>query len=190
MDLKSLEALGISAEELTNRIVDRATEQLLTSTGYDEDGEEYTTESRLARKVTDNIKKMVDGKILALAEKHILPNMGSYIETLTLQETNRWGEKTGKPVTFIEYLTERADVYMREEVNHSGKTKEQEGYSWSKSTTRVAFMVNQHLHYSIETAMKQALANANSNIAKGLEEAVKIALASATEKLKVAVSTK
>lgn len=192
MDIKQLEALGITAEDLTDRIVERATEELLTTVRIDEDGEEAgRTRSSLARKVEDNIRKHTDAKIQALAEQHILPNVANYIESLTLQETNRWGERTGQKLTFIEYLTQRADAYMREEVNSNGKSKQEEGgYSWSAHSTRVAHMVSKQLHYSIETAMKAALAHANSSISQGLEGAVKIALANATASLKVAVTNK
>lgn len=194
MDIKTLESLGVSAEDLITRIVEKATEELLSSTAYDEDGEptggRYRTD--LARRIEANIQKHVDAKINALAEEHILPNVSAYIEGLTLQETNRWGERTGQKLTFIEYLTQRADAYMREEVNFEGKSKAENGsgYSWSKASTRVAYMVNKHLHYSIERAMTEALTLANSSIAQGLEEAVKIGLANATAGLKVSVQNK
>lgn len=189
MDLKSLEALGITADVLTDRIVDKAVERLLSSNNFDEDGEEYVVPSGLKQRLDKAVKVQIDGKIAALAEQHVLPRVSEMIENLTLQATNNWGEKTGAPVTFIEYLTQRADAYMQEPVNHNGKTKTEDSYSWSKSTSRVAYLINSHLHYSIETAMKNALANANSSIAKGLEDAVKTALQSATAKLNVTVKT-
>ncbi len=191
MDLKQLEALGITTEDLINRIVDRACEELLSSTDYDEDGAPAgRTKSRLSKELERRIQAHTDAKIQELAEKHVLPNVTAMLETITLRETNRWGEATGQPVTFIEYLVQRADAYMREDVNYEGKSQVENGsYTWSKSSTRVAYLINKHLHYSIETAMKQALANANSSIAKGLEGAVKAALETATQQLKVAVTT-
>lgn len=192
MDTKTLEALGITPAELIDRIVAKATEELLTNEAYDEDGDPAGRRATdIARRVEKNIQAHVDAKIQALADQHVLPNVSAYIEGLTLQETNRWGERTGQKLTFIEYLVQRADAYMREEVNYEGRSKaESSGCSWNKSGTRVAFMVNKHLHYSIETAMKQALTHANSTISKGLEEAVKIALANATAGLKVSVENK
>jgi hypothetical protein len=59
-----------------------------------------------------------------------------------------------------------------------------------KHSTRITYLVNHHLQYSIETAMKKALANANSSIVQGIEGAVKIALANATAALQVTVKTK
>lgn len=192
MDTATLQALGITPEELIDRIVAKATEELLTNEAYDEEGDPVGRRATdLARRIEKNIQVHVDAKIQALADQHVLPNVSAYIEGLTLQETNRWGERTGQKMTFIEYLVQRADAYMREEVNFEGKGKAENGsYSWNKSGTRVAFMVNKHLHYSIEQAMTQALTHANSTISQGLEEAVKIALANATAGLKVAVTNK
>lgn len=193
MDTATLQALGITPDELISRIVDKATAELLSSEAYDEDGEPTGGRfaSQLRRKLDQNIAKHIDAKLDDLAQQHVLPNVAAYIENLTLQETNKWGERTGQSLTFIEYLTQRADAYMREEVNFEGRAKsEANGCSWNKATTRVAYMVNKHLHYSIETAMKTALTHANSTISKGLEEAVKVALANATAGLKVSVENK
>jgi hypothetical protein len=110
------------------------------------------------------------------------------IDNLVLQKTNSWGEKVGKSVTFVEYLIEQAHGYMTEKVDSSGKTKEESGgYSFSGTQTRVAHMIHRHLHFNIETAMKEALATANGSIIKGLEETVKLKLAEILAVLKVTV---
>lgn len=191
MDLKSLEALGITADDLTNRIVDRCVEQLMTDVNFDEDGEEWRSRSRLAAQLDDRIKRQIDDTVNALAEKHVLPNVSAYIENLTLQTTNQWGEKKGQKLTFIEYLTQRAEDYMQEKVNFEGKPKsDANGFSWSGTQTRLTHMVHQHLHYSIETAMKQALQVATSGIATGLQETCKTKLSEIAQQLKVEVKTR
>jgi hypothetical protein len=190
MDLKSLESLGITKESLIDRIVEKCVEDLMTDVSFDEDDNSWRNKSSIARKLDERIKTHIDEAVARLANTHVLPNVATYIETLTLNETNKWGEKKGQKVTFIEYLVQRADAYMRDEVNSDGKSKDENagGYSWSKSTTRIAHMVDKHLYFSIDTAMRQAMGHANSSIAKGLEEAMKISLTNATQKLKVAVS--
>lgn len=188
MDLKSLEALGITADSLIDRIVNKCAEELLTEVNFDEEGDEWRNRSRIARELDKRIKDHIDATVSKIADQHVLPKVGEFIEGLTLTQTNQWGEKRGETVTFVEYLTQRAGSYMCEEVNHNGKSKAEEGYSWSKHSTRITYEINRHLQYSIEIAMKQALKDANSQIAKGLEGAVKLALESATAKLKVAVT--
>lgn len=186
-----LESLGITKDELQDRIVERAVARLFEVTGYDEDGDEFIQSSPLAGRLEKAVKSAIDAKISGIAEKHVLPLAETYIENLTLQETNRWGEKTGKAVTFIEYLIQRAEKYLTEEVNYEGKTKDQvSGYGWTKSQTRLVHLVHQHLHYSIDTAMKQAIQNANSVIVGGIQDTVKIKLGEIAAALKVEVKTK
>ena len=187
----TLESLGISKNAIEQKLIEHLAQELLTEIQYDyDDDSEYRARSSLAKKLDALVKQHIDTTINALAQKHVLPNVSSYIENLTLQTTNQWGEKKGAPVTFIEYLTQRAEDYMQEKVNYEGKGKnEAGGYSWNGTQTRITHMVHQHLHYSIETAMKQALQIATNGIASGLQETVKTKLSEVSQKLKVEVKT-
>lgn len=184
-----LAALGISKEEIEKRIVDAVAESVLSDVGYDEGGDETFGESAFHKKTRELIQKRIDTAIAALAEKHVLPNVDAHIENLVLQETTKWGEKVGKPLTIVEYLVSRCNAYMLEEVNYDGKTKGQDSYNWRPTGARVARMIDQYLHHHIEIAMKEAVQNANSNIAKGIQETVRIKLAEIAAKLKVEVKT-
>lgn len=189
IDLKSL---GFTQEELQERVVTRIADEVMTDRVYDpESDDEYERHSKFRNDLQARVKARIDEKVDELAKKFVLPNVSEYIETLTLQETNRWGEKTGKTMTFIEYLTARAEAYMQETVNYDGKTKaENESYSWSGTQTRITHLVHQHLHYSIERAMKDALSIATNSIAKGIDETVKIKLAEIASTMKTTVSIK
>lgn len=186
----TLEGLGFTKEQLQERLVETLAERVLSGIVAVVDCGEIQVKSSLHRALEKKTREIIDEKIDALAQKHVLPNVSDYLEDLCLQETNRWGEASGKKVTFIEYLVVRANAYMREEVNYEGKTKKENRYgSWSASGTRVAHMIHKHLHYAIETAMTEALVSANKSIAGGLEEAVKIQLEEVRKKLKVTVNT-
>jgi hypothetical protein len=126
----------------------------------------------LEAKVLERVHQAIDD----IAAKNVLPNVASYVENLTLQETNKWGEKTGSPLTFVEYLVQRAEHYITEKVDFQGRAKGQDSYSWNGTQTRITYLVHEHLQYSIDTAMKDALKAANGNIVKGLEETVKLKL--------------
>jgi len=184
-----IESLGFTKEELQERVIARICETLLSSVEYDpDDGNEYPIASKFKNAIDDRIKKQVNETINQIAEKSVLPNVSAYIEQMTIQQTNGYGESRGTPATFIEYLTARAEAYMQERVDFKGKSKEESGgYSWSGTQTRITYLVHEHLHYSIETAMKGALKIANSAIATGIQETVKLKLAEITEKLKVEV---
>ena len=183
----SLESLGLSQEALAEKLVDRIAENLLTSLGYDPEGGEWYGSSPFAKKLDKLVKDRLDQIVNQLAEESILPKVNEIVENLCLQETNKWGEKSGAPVTFREYLVHRAEKWMEEQVNYDGKPKGTDSYSWKASGTRVAYMIHQHLQYEIERAMKEALATANSSIAKGLHEAVRIKINEVAAKLKVDV---
>ena len=177
----SLEELGITKDELQAKIVEQAVEALL--------GLSCASESAIANAVRGECEKIIEERVSAFCEKHILPNVTRYVENVCLQETNKWGEKQGVPLTFKEYLVARAEHYLTEEVNFEGKAKDARNYNWSKTQTRISYLVHQHLHYSIAQAMKEAIATANKAIVGGLEETVKIKLAEVAEKLQVNVKT-
>lgn len=185
-----LQALGITKEELQERVIERAVQRVFESKHYDEDGD-YVADSPFAKKLQTAVKSAIDKKVAEIAEKHVLPMVGQMVENLTLQQTNGWGEKTGKSITFIEYLVQRADAYLREDVNFEGKGKtEANGYSWNKAQTRLTHLVHQHLHFAIESSMKDAVTKINAAIAPALADTVKTKLSEITKGLQVAIETR
>lgn len=182
----TLESLGLSRDEIIERVVGRLAESLLeTWVPGDEDDEGGTVQTQFAKMLERKVLERVNVAVEEIAGRHVLPHVADYVETLSLQETSKWGEKKGVPLTFVEYLVARAEAYLREEVNYDGKVKGQDSYSWSKAGTRIAYMVNKHLQYSIQTAMETALKNANVAIVGGIEDAVKIKLDEVAASLKV-----
>lgn len=92
----TLESLGISKDAIEQKLIEHLAQELLTEIQYDYDDEsEYRARSSLAKKLDALVKQHIDTTINALAGKHVLPNVSSYIENLTLQTTNQWGEKKG-----------------------------------------------------------------------------------------------
>ena len=190
MNAITIEHLGLTKDDIADRIVQAAAAQLLLQERIlsDEDGEEFTdrTPSRFAKELQERVRIKIDDAISDIAGRNVLPNVSTYVENLCLQETNRWGEKVGKSVTFTEYLVQRAEAYMQEEVNYEGKSqKEAGGYSWSKAQTRIAHIVHKHIHYTIESALKNAYSDLNKQIVDGIEKTVRIQLDEISKKLKV-----
>lgn len=186
-----IDELGMTKEEMIERIVAGAVDRVLLAYGVDEDGDETERQTQLAKRLEKRAKQAIDKAVEGIAQRHVFPGIAQMVENLSLQLTNQWGEKRGATVTFLEYLTSRADSYLREEVNCDGKTREEaQGYTWKSSGTRVAFLVHRHLQYSIQTAMQEALVNANSSIVGGIEAAVKIKLREVADSMSVKVTTK
>lgn len=198
---ETLELIGMSKEQLQERLVERVARSVLETVYIEDVDDEYDdedeltsrrhrTKSTFARELEEHVRKSIDAAVNKIAEERVLPNVTELIESTVLQRTNEWGEKVAEPITFVEYLAQRADAWLREKVNYEGKTKQQvSSYSFSASGTRIEFLIDKHLQHSIKSAMVQALRGLNESVTEGLAEAVKIKLAEISEKLKVEVKT-
>lgn len=187
----TFESLGITKEQITERVIDQIARSIMRGTMCDDDPEyECTASSNFEKMMKEVVKKHIEVSINRMAAIHLLPRISYYIENLCLQQTNKWGEKTAEPVSFIQYLISKAEAYIIEPVNQNGKTRSEESCSpWRESTTRIAYLINEHLRRSISEAMIEALSLANKSVRQGLENAVKIALASIQVQVKTDVKT-
>lgn len=186
----NLESLGFTKEELQKRVINQLCKQFTSGLGCDEDSEEYLMDSEFGKKLKAVVKCHINDTIQNIAEVHIFPKVSEYIENLTLEETNKWGEAKGQSLTFIEYMVQRAEAYMTEKVNYEGKSKGVSYGSWTGTQTRLSHLIHQYLHYNISNAMQTALKDANSHIVKGLEETIKIKLKEISDSLKVGLKSK
>jgi hypothetical protein len=189
-DLKTLETLGITKEDFIERIVSRAAGALLHEETWDEDGDPVHAKSGAARTWDKMIRERLDAKVKEIGEQHVMPLIDAKVADLVLQETNRWGERTGKPLTLTEYLVAKAEAYMGEEVDYSGKPRAQSSYNWRGEGTRIAYAVNSHMQYAVETAMKEVIKNANQTLVEGLTNGCKIKLQEIANSITVNVAVK
>ena len=186
----TLESLGFTKKQLQEKVIEHAVEKLLSGVTYDEDGNTEAIDSKLQEKMRRLIVDKIEETIKIFAETNVLPNVQKYVEEIKLQQTNQWGEKKGENISFTEYLIKRAEAYMLEKVDNEGKSQKELPYSWLGIQTRIAYMVNKHLHHSIEIAMKNALQIANSTLVAGIEDTVKIKLQEIVDSIKCSVKTK
>jgi hypothetical protein len=181
--MSALQELGFTKDELEQKVVQKIADDLLLEYGYDsETGGTDANDSQLARKFHEIIKKHVDRQINKMAEEYVVPNIRAIIESVSLQRTNQWGEKQGETKTFTEYLTESANAYLMQPVDFQGKTDS--GYS-NKNQTRLVHLVHEHLHYAIDSAMKDAVDQVKKALGPALEATVKLKLGEITSALKV-----
>lgn len=195
MDIETLKALGISPEELGQRIVDQAVEALLNTTGFNPDTEEETRyESRFKCEIEARVQKAVDQKIAALAAVHILPRVGEMIEQADMRRTNGYGEAKSPPMTFKEYIAYRAEVYMTEDVDYHGKSKadlearNESTYNWRSCGPRLTVLMRNYIRDSLEKQATAAITDVNKVIAKNIEQAARDAITAAAGALKVSVA--
>lgn len=195
MDIKTLEALGISKEELAERIIESAVDQLLSSTGFNPETEEETRyESRFKREIEKRVQESVDTKIAALAQEHVLPRVGEMIEAADMKVTNKYGESKGPAMTFKEYIAHRAQVYMTEDVDYHGNSKadleakNESTYNWRSCGPRLTVLMRNYIRGSLETQAKAAVNDVNKVIAANIAKAAQDAIAAASANLKVTVA--
>lgn len=185
-----LKELGFTQAELQDKVIERLCDRLLNATNYDEDGDTWIGDSTFHTELNDRIQKAVDAKFDALAAEHVEPKLDERIQNLILQRTNEWGEKKGEPITLTEYLIQRAEHYMLEEVNHDGKAKRQDAYNWRRAGTRIEYAIDRYLQYHIQTAMETILKDANNVLTEGIKRGVEIKLDELKKRLKVSATVK
>ena len=190
MDIKTLEALGVSATDLSDRIVEQAVHALLYSTSYGEDDEESTQASRFKQQIEKRVKDAVDQKIDAMFAEHVLPRVGEIIESADMRKTSHYGEPKGEPMTFKEYIASRAEVYMIEKVDYHGQSKDEskDSYNWRESGPRLTVLMKLYIKDTLEKSAKSAISDVNKVIAKNIEQAAKDAITSCAASLKVAAT--
>ncbi|MCP4569575.1 MAG: hypothetical protein GY841_18515 [FCB group bacterium] len=185
----TLESLGLTQEEITERIIDNMVDRLMKQCSFDEDGDECHRSSELWKKLQVKIEERIDTAIEEIADKHVIPKVDTFIENLVLQQTNKWGEAKGEPVTFVEYMVERAMSYMTDKVDDCGKSKsESNTYGWSGTQTRLNNAIDRHLQHFISVAMESVLKDGVDCIRDSIVETAKIQLREVASKLKVSTT--
>ncbi len=184
----NLEALGLSTEDLRDRVVERVCQKLMKSIGYDPDcGDTYEADSELVRKFRTEMKTRIDEQVTVFGETHFTPHIKEIIEATTIEQTNNYGEKTGESMTFIEYLVKSAKGYLMELVDYQGKPKKRGDSYWHSEGTRIAHMIHDYLYSHIETAMKDALKIANEALVDGIKKTVEIKMKEIVKSIKTTV---
>lgn len=183
LDLKGLD---FTREEILERIASKAAEQIF---GGDFDENESIL-GRIENQVHHSLSKSIDAAVAKIGDEVVAPRIEEYIRGCVLQTTNQWGEKKGEPTTFVEYLVARANEYVTEPVDAHGKTKKQSGYPWNEHSTRVVLLIERYLQSTIESELKQILADVNNSFASGLSDAVKLSLKELMGKVSVKTEVK
>lgn len=178
--------LGITRDELRDRIIDGAISRISEGIWNGADVETLVTNA-VEKIVRDEVEKAANETVATTFEEFVR----GAIENVVLQETNKWGEKRGEPVSLREYLVGRAEAWMTETVNYEGKTKSEDRFgSWHGATTRLGYAIDSYLQYHISSAMKTALADLNSKVSVALTETVKLQLSEVLGKIRTEVKTR
>lgn len=179
-----LAQLGMTKEELADRVVQQAVRELLHDGAGD--GYDGPAPSRFAEQLQKQIRRSIDRGVRAIGDR-VSPEVERLIEATELRETNRWGEPKGERQTFREYLVAHAQRYYTEQVDREGQAKNEVRYpsDWRAHTTRAVYLIDRHLRSTIDGVLEQVVAEASKLFAGGLEAGVKQSLEELLQRLKV-----
>lgn len=183
----TLESLGLSVEQMQDRLIEAMIDRFLTSSVRDEDGEPVAIVSKFQTSIREAILSRVDQSVERLIAPALDGSITAYIDNYTIKSTNSYGEPKREPETITEYIVRRANEYLTEGVDYQGKSQKEVGrdsYSFKAQTTRVAFLIDKRLSDEIAKAMQEALKTANDAITNGLKSAVSFELNKINAKLK------
>lgn len=185
----SLESLGLDKERIEKMVVDQICDQILAEQCLDIGDDEFACHSKLYAELNEMAKKRIDEHVKDMADKYVMPKIDEIVNTIVIKKTNTYGEPKGESMTLVEYITKRADEYLREDVDYQGKTRGESSYNWSKSQSRIVHMIDKHLHYSIDQAMKESVKTINTAVVDGLANTAKLKLQDINEKIHKALSS-
>jgi hypothetical protein len=188
------EDLGLNKADLVEMVVERMADSILSERTMDEDGNDCEISSSIERQLKKTVLQRINSAVTEIGERDVAPVVLSKLEELVIQETNRWGEKKGESLTFVEYLTARAESYLGDDVNSNGKSErecsEYDRRDWHASGTRLSKLMAGYLDHHIKQALEPVAKNIDSLLADALTSEVKIQLGIISEKLSVKVVEK
>ncbi len=178
----TLEQLGLSVDGVRDVIVNKVSEELFEQLSR-ENGEDL--ESRILEIVRKRTVTLMAERIDKVIGEAIEPRINDIVDNLVFQETNNWGEPKKPAMSLREKALHLAEQWMSEPVNYNGETKKNDSYNWRKDSTRIIHMVEKRIQFTIEEAVKSAVADLNSKVAGGIADAVKHTMTEMLNKTKV-----
>ena len=181
----TFEQLGITPEDIADRAASKIAATMLAKVVPDfddETGDEIETEQPTAfqEMIRKRVVRKIEQAVDTVAEQAVGADLAARLDAMTFPQTNRYGEPKADPLTLREVIVRRADTFLVELVDHEGRSRD--GYGTKQ--TRVTWLIDKHLQYTIDNALTGALKNANEQIVEGIAATVKIRLADIATKLK------
>jgi hypothetical protein len=166
------EQIGITKEELIDRIVDKA---LGTAADYCQTGEESWADIPLSEVVDDKITKAIGNlvdKMKPFIQGRIETIMVSEVEkvfTMPFQPVNRWNEPKGELTTIRDMISKEAEDYWSTKVDENGKVSGQ--YNSAKEP-RAVFFARKVMTEYYEKELVQEVKNMASELKNRIPETI------------------
>ena len=179
----TLEQLGLSKEEITDRAVEECIRQLLRRTIADEDGEPIHIASEFTQEIEKRVSDRLDKAFDKLVSTTLLGNAEEYLRAFEFQPTDNYGREKGEKVGLMEYLVKRCDLYMTERVDYFGKDKSQGDYNWRGKQPRIVWVIDKIIESRLEGEIKRSITKIKETLGKGLSEMLQESLSAYVERI-------
>lgn len=166
-----LKLIGMTQDELQQRVVSTIADAMLHDKSWDEDGNEGRYRSAFRDKLAKEIQGRIDEAVKGLTEEVVGEALPDLVKQMIFKRTNRYGERNAEDVPFCEYIAGLVETYLMETVREDGKSGDSYGDN-SKKQARIAWLVDARLKSDTNAAVKRALGDANKGIAELLKQAV------------------
>lgn len=178
MDIQTLEQLGISKDDLQQKVVDKIVSDLMNCSDYDEDGDICESRSKFAVELRGLIQNQIKSSVAATAAQCVLPQVHELVSAAVIRKTNRYGEQTGEPETFTSFLLKTAQTWLTECVDASGKRESDFNYrdQFKPIGTRIQIECRRHVSEVFSKELAEQFCRIQQQIRDGLQEAVAIKL--------------
>lgn len=185
MQKETLEMIGLSQEELQNRVV----EQIVRSFTGDYIGpsfgdDDVWNETQIGQKIRKQFNEIVDAQVEAICSEHLEKKIEDLILATVFQKTNQWGERQGEPMTFKEYLADYAENWLTEKLDRNGKPTSYEG-----GEARITQLIGQHIDYHLTRQLKIALKDWHKVFGEEVGKLVKAQVNKLADRVRVEIKT-
>lgn len=163
-----LEALGFSREEIQNKIVDAAVEDLLSGVSVDDEGNAHRMASRLRESFNTELTQRIADTVSNLVSTLVTPE---YIRATTFPRYSKYGEKKGDPLTFKEFVEQCVSKILDAKVDDSGKILEPGSYGYDRGKHFMSGLVEKAVERELREAIQKGLINIQQEVTNALKAA-------------------
>ncbi len=139
-------SITFDQKDLESQIVNQAAEQIAADF--------HTNQNEELRL---RLEELVETTVTEHCDRVVAPIIENGVADFVISRTNEFGEEKGEDVTFTEYITSLADGYLNESVDYKGEVVKRDSYQRNKAQSRLTHLLNEHLHFRIESVMKDAI---------------------------------
>ena len=135
----------------------------------------------------ERVEQLVEEVVIRKCDEVVRPVIEAGVEGFVIEQTNTFGEKKGEPVTFAEYVTQIAETWLGQKVDHSGKAVDSGAYGGREAQSRLTHLLDEHLQYRISGAMKDAVNVVVAKIAPAIATTCELKVKEATNDIRRAM---